>query len=248
MTPPIPRATAPTGTPLLQVRGLESSYGRIQALKGLDLEIHPGETVALVGANGAGKTTFLRTLSGVQPMGRGQIHWNGQDISRLRSDQRMRQGICQSPEGRQVFGPLSIEDNLRLGAYTRPRQEVPGALDQVYALFPILQEKRRLPAGTLSGGQQQMLAIGRALMGRPRLLLLDEPSMGLAPLLVQEVFNVVRTLKAQGMTIVLAEQNAFAALALADRGYVLETGEITLTGSGQDLIHNPQVRAAYLGM
>ena len=236
------------GDVLLKVTGLESSYGRIKALKGLNLEIHRGETVALVGANGAGKTTFLRTLSGVQPMGAGQIWFDGEDISKVRADQRMRRGICQSPEGRQVFGPLAIEDNLLLGAYTQPKQNVPEDLEKVYAMFPILKEKRKLPAGTLSGGQQQMLAIGRALMGRPKLLLLDEPSMGLAPLLVQEVFNVVKALKAQGMTIILAEQNAFAALALADRGYVIETGEITLTGTGQDLIHNEQVRAAYLGM
>ncbi|WP_460535389.1 MULTISPECIES: ABC transporter ATP-binding protein [Giesbergeria] len=233
---------------MLKVTGLESSYGRIKALKGLNLEIHRGETVALVGANGAGKTTFLRTLSGVQPMGAGQIWFDGEDISKVRADQRMRRGICQSPEGRQVFGPLAIEDNLLLGAYTQPKQNVPEDLEKVYAMFPILKEKRKLPAGTLSGGQQQMLAIGRALMGRPKLLLLDEPSMGLAPLLVQEVFNVVKALKAQGMTIILAEQNAFAALALADRGYVIETGEITLTGTGQDLIHNEKVRAAYLGM
>ena len=236
------------GDVLLKVTGLESSYGRIKALKGLNLEIHRGETVALVGANGAGKTTFLRTLSGVQPMGAGQILFDGVDISKVRADQRMRRGICQSPEGRQVFGPLTIEDNLRLGAYTQPKSNVPEDLEKVYAMFPILTEKRKRPAGTLSGGQQQMLAIGRALMGRPKLLLLDEPSMGLAPLLVQEVFNVIKALKAQGMTIILAEQNAFAALALADRGYVLETGEITLTGSGKDLIHNEQVRAAYLGM
>jgi len=243
------RSAAPAvGDLLLKVSGLESSYGRIKALKGLNLEVRRGETVALVGANGAGKTTFLRTLSGVQPMGAGQIWFDGDDISKLRSDRRMRRGICQSPEGRQVFGPLSIEDNLLLGAYTQPRQQVPEDLEKVYSMFPILKEKRKLPAGTLSGGQQQMLAIGRALMGRPKLLLLDEPSMGLAPLLVEEVFNVVKALKRQGMTIILAEQNAFAALALADRGYVLETGEITLTGSGQELISNEQVRAAYLGM
>ena len=229
---------------LLKVTGLESCYGRIQALKGLDIEVRRGTTVALVGANGAGKTTFLRTLSGVQPMSAGRIVFDGADISGLRSDLRMRRGICQSPEGRQVFGPLSIEDNLRLGAYTQPRQQVPGDLDKVYAMFPILKEKRKLPAGTLSGGQQQMLAIGRALMGRPKLLLLDEPSMGLAPLLVEEVFNVVKTLKAQGMTILLVEQNAFAALAIADYGYVLETGKLILSGTGQELIHNEQVRAA----
>lgn len=236
------------GNLLLKVRSLESCYGRIKALKGLDLEVREGETVALVGANGAGKTTLLRTLSGVQAMSAGNIEFAGEDISDVRSDQRMRRGICHSPEGRQVFGPLTIEDNLRLGAYTRPKAEVADGLERVYALFPILKDKRSLPAGTLSGGQQQMLAIGRALMGRPRLLLLDEPSMGLAPLLVKEVFKVVQTLKAQGMTIILAEQNAFAALALADRGYVLETGNVSLSGSGQDLIRNEQVRSAYLGM
>jgi branched-chain amino acid transport system ATP-binding protein len=181
-------------------------------------------------------------------MSAGSIRFAGEDISKLRSDMRMRRGICQSPEGRQVFGPLSIEDNLRLGAYTRPKGQVGEDMEKVFSMFPILKEKRHLPAGTLSGGQQQMLAIGRALMGRPKLLLLDEPSMGLAPLLVQEVFNVVKALKAQGMTIILAEQNAFAALAIADRGYVLETGTITLTGTGKELISNEQVRAAYLGM
>ena len=241
----LPSATG--GEVLLKVEGLESSYGRIKALKGISIEVRRGETVALVGANGAGKTTFLRSLSGVQPMS-GQIVFDGEDISRLRADMRMRRGICQSPEGRQVFGPLSIEDNLRLGAYTQPKAQVEGDLDKIYAMFPILKEKRKLPAGTLSGGQQQMLAIGRALMGRPKLLLLDEPSMGLAPLLVEEVFNVVKTLKAQGMSIILAEQNAFSALAIADRGYVLETGNITLTGSGRELIEDEQVRAAYLGM
>ena len=233
---------------LLAIKGMDSHYGRIQALKGLSMEVRRGETVALVGANGAGKTTFLRTLSGVQPMSAGRIYFDGADISKLRSDLRMRTGICQSPEGRQVFGPLSIEDNLRLGAYTQPKTQVEGDMEKVFGMFPILKEKRALPAGTLSGGQQQMLAIGRALMGRPKLLLLDEPSMGLAPLLVEEVFNVVKMLKSQGMTIILAEQNAFAALAIADRGYVLETGTITLTGTGQELISNEQVRAAYLGM
>jgi branched-chain amino acid transport system ATP-binding protein len=232
----------------LRVEGMESCYGRIKALKGISLEVRRGETVALVGANGAGKTTFLRTLSGVQPMSAGSIHFKGQDISKMRSDKRMRLGICQSPEGRQVFGPLSIEDNLRLGAYTQPRDQVDGDMEKIFTMFPILKEKRALPAGTLSGGQQQMLAIGRALMGRPKLLLLDEPSMGLAPLLVEEVFNVVKTLKSEGMTIILAEQNAFAALAIADRGYVMETGTITLSGTGQELINNEQVRAAYLGM
>jgi branched-chain amino acid transport system ATP-binding protein len=242
-------ATAPIEAEvLLRVQGMESCYGRIKALKGISLTVRRGETVALVGANGAGKTTFLRTLSGVQPMSAGAIHFDGEDISKLRSDKRMRRGICQSPEGRQVFGPLSIEDNLRLGAYTQPKHQVEGDMEKIFTMFPILKEKRHLPAGTLSGGQQQMLAIGRALMGRPRMLLLDEPSMGLAPLLVQEVFEVIKTLKSQGMTILLVEQNALAALDIADRGYVLETGTVTLTGTGQELISNEQVRAAYLGM
>lgn len=243
-------ATAPAVSTetMLEVSGMQSCYGKIMALKGIDLVVRRGETVALVGANGAGKTTFLRTLSGVQPMSAGKIVFNGEDISKLGPDGRVRRGICQSPEGRQVFGPLTIEDNLRLGAFTQPKQQVEGDLEKIYVMFPVLKEKRKLPAGTLSGGQQQMLAIGRALMGRPKMLLLDEPSMGLAPLLVEEVFNVVKSLKAQGMTILLVEQNAFAALGIADRGYVLETGNVTLTGTGQELISNEQVRAAYLGM
>jgi branched-chain amino acid transport system ATP-binding protein len=241
-------AGAAAANVLLRVQSMKSCYGRIQALKGISLEVRRGETVALVGANGAGKTTFLRTLSGVQAMSAGSIHFDGEDISKLRSDLRVRLGICQCPEGRQVFGPLSIEDNLRLGAYTQPKHQVEGDMEKIFVMFPILKEKRREPAGNLSGGQQQMLAIGRALMGRPRMLLLDEPSMGLAPLLVQEVFDVIRTLKAQGMTILLVEQNALAALDIADRGYVLETGSVTLTGTGEELINNEQVRAAYLGM
>jgi branched-chain amino acid transport system ATP-binding protein len=243
-----PGVAARKGEVMLAVIGLESCYGRIKALKGIDLEVRQGELVALVGANGAGKTTFLRTLSGVQPMSAGRIVFGGEDIGGMRADVRVRRGICQSPEGRQVFGPLAIEDNLRLGAYTRPKGQVDGDLEKIYAMFPILKEKRALPAGTLSGGQQQMLAIGRALMGRPKLLLLDEPSMGLAPLLVEEVFNVIKSLKGEGMTILLVEQNAFSALAIADRGYVLETGTVTISGTGQDLIHNEEVRAAYLGM
>jgi len=233
---------------VLRVRGLETSYGRIKALNGIDIEIRRGELVALVGANGAGKTTLLRVISGVQPAHKGEIRFEGEDITRMRAHNRVRQGICQVPEGRQVFGPLSVEDNLRLGAYTRPRGYADEALAKVYAMFPVLGEKRALPAGTLSGGQQQMLAVGRALMGRPKLLLLDEPSMGLAPLLVADVFKAIRALKAEGMTIFLVEQNAFAALAIADRGYVIETGSIALTGTGQALLEDEQVKTAYLGM
>lgn len=234
--------------PALQVRGLTSHYGRIQALKGVDLDVAEGQLVALVGANGAGKTTLLRTLSGVQPASGGEIMFRGTPIGRQRPDARVRAGICQVPEGRQVFGPLSIEDNLRLGAYTRSRAETEEDLEKGYALFPILKEKRLLPAGTLSGGQQQMLAMARALMARPKLLLLDEPSMGLAPLLIEEIFRVVKSLKGQGITILLVEQNAHAALSIADKGYVLETGSIVLSGSGAELLANEQVKRAYLGM
>jgi len=244
----LPSRPAGVTEKLLEVSGVESAYGRIKALKGIDLVIRRGELVALVGANGAGKTTFLRAISGVQPLTAGHIRFAGEDITRLRPDLRVKRGICQVPEGRQVFGPLSIEDNLRLGGYTQPKAQVASDIERVYAVFPVLKEKRHLPAGTLSGGQQQMLAIGRALMGRPKLLLLDEPSMGLAPLLVEEVFNVIKTLKGQGMTIFLVEQNACAALAIADRGYVLETGRTTLTGSGEELLNNEEVKAAYLGM
>ncbi|HIJ63474.1 MAG TPA: ABC transporter ATP-binding protein, partial [Rhodospirillaceae bacterium] len=204
--------------------------------------------VALVGANGAGKTTLLKAISGVQPVSAGSIHFDGRDITRGKPGQRVRMGIAQVPEGRQVFGPMSVEDNLRLGGCTQPGPQVAMDLKRLWDMFPILWEKRKLPAGTLSGGQQQILAIGRALMARPRLLLLDEPSMGLAPLLVEEVFNVISALKAQGITIFLVEQNAFAALEIAERGYVLEAGAIALSGAGKDLLENDEVKTAYLGM
>jgi branched-chain amino acid transport system ATP-binding protein len=240
-------ATAPRRT-VLDIRGLASHYGRIQALHGIDLEVKEGELVALVGANGAGKTTLLRAISGVQPVSAGSIRLFGEDITRIAPDKRVKLGICQVPEGRQVFGPMKIEDNLRMGAYTRKGDGVDADLDRMYALFPILKEKRELPAGTLSGGQQQMLAMARALMGRPKLLLLDEPSMGLAPLLVEEIFRVVKGLKAEGITVFLVEQNAHAALSIADIGYVIETGHTILTGPGPELLENEQVRKAYLGM
>ena len=237
-----------SGATVLKIRGITSHYGRIQALHGIDLDVTQGQLVALVGANGAGKTTLLRTISGVQPASGGTITLFGQDITRLAPEKRVRLGVCQVPEGRQVFGPMSIEDNLRLGAYTRSDADIAQDMERMYGIFPILKEKKALPAGTLSGGQQQMLAMARALMGRPKLLLLDEPSMGLAPLLVDEIFRVVKRLKAEGITIFLVEQNAHAALSIADVGYVIETGTIILTGSGPDLLDNEQVRSAYLGM
>ncbi|MFM8799001.1 MAG: ABC transporter ATP-binding protein [Tagaea sp.] len=232
---------------LLEVSGLVSRYGRIEALKGIDLAVAEGELLALVGGNGAGKTTLLRAISGVQPA-EGRVRFAGEDISAMPAARRVRAGIAQVPEGRQVWGPMPVEDNLALGGYTRSSAEVAEGIERAYAMFPILKEKRRQPAGTLSGGQQQMLAIARALMSKPRLLLLDEPSMGLAPLLVQEIFATVKRLKAAGTTIFLVEQNASAALAIADRGYVMETGRITMQDSGPALLADERVKAAYLGI
>ncbi len=233
---------------MLEVRALASHYGRIPALKGVDLALRAGELVALVGGNGAGKTTLLRALSGVQRASGGTVRFDGADITRAAPERRVRLGIVQVPEGRQVFAPLSVEDNLRLGGYTRSAAESAEMLERAYAMFPVLRERRRAPAGTLSGGQQQMLAIARALMARPRLLLLDEPSMGLAPRLVEEIFQHVQALRSADRAIFLVDQNARAALRIADRGYVLETGRIVLSGSGAELLANERVQAAYLGL
>jgi branched-chain amino acid transport system ATP-binding protein len=230
---------------MLDIVRLDSRYGRIPALTGVDLQVAAGELGAVVGANGAGKTTLLRTISGVQPASGGAIRFDGQDLARLSARRRVQLGIVQVPEGRQVFGPLSVEDNLRLGAFARGSRDM---LEHVLAMFPALEPKRREPAGTLSGGQQQMLAIGRALMARPRLLLLDEPSMGLAPRLVAEIFAQIADLKARGTTILLVDQNARAALAIADRGYVMETGRVVLRGPAAELLRDPQVQQAYLGL
>ncbi|HRH86738.1 MAG TPA: ABC transporter ATP-binding protein [Rubrivivax sp.] len=229
---------------MLEVADLGSRYGRIPALAGVSLRVHDGELVAIVGANGAGKTTLLKTLSGVQPASSGSVRFEGADIVHEPPRQRVKRGIVQVPEGRQVFGALSVEDNLALGAYARGAQ---ATAETVWAMFPVLRDKRRDPAGTLSGGQQQMLALGRALMAAPKLLLLDEPSMGLAPKLVAEIFGHIAALKRQGTTILLVDQNARAALAIADRGYVLETGRIVGEGAAAELLHDPQVRQAYLG-
>ena len=233
---------------MLEVKALSSRYGRITALHDVSLSVGRGELVALVGANGAGKTTLLRALSGVQPIAEGSVHFEGTDVTKAAPRRRVGMGIVQVPEGRQVFGPLSVEDNLRLGAFVRPARELAEGLDRVYSLFPILGKKRRELAGTLSGGQQQMLAMGRALMTRPKLLLLDEPSMGLAPRLVAEIFSTVRALKDAATTILLVDQNARAALSIADRAYVLEVGRISLAGSGTELLGNPRVQQAYLGL
>jgi branched-chain amino acid transport system ATP-binding protein len=231
---------------MLKTANLEARYGRIPALKGVDLEVRAGELVALVGANGAGKSTLLRAISGVQAAS-GSIFFEQADIGAAAPERRVALGIVQVPEGRQVFGPLGVEDNLRLGAWRRGRGNATRTLERVYAMFPILAERRAQAAGTLSGGQQQMLAIGRALMAEPRLLLLDEPSMGLAPKLVAEIFACIRRLRAADTALLLVEQNARAALAIADRGYVLETGRIVLAGTAAGLLADPGVRSAYLG-
>ena len=231
---------------MLDVARLGSRYGRIPALAGVDLRVGEGELVALVGGNGAGKTTLLRVLSGVQPASAGSVRFDGDDVTRASPRARVKMGIVQVPEGRQVFAPMSVEDNLRLGAFTRPASDLGAALARVFDLFPVLRTKRRDAAGTLSGGQQQMLAIGRALMAKPRLLLLDEPGMGLAPRLCAEIFAVIRALKDAATTILLVDQNARAALAIADRAYVLETGRIVHDGPANVLRYNDELRRAYL--
>ena len=236
------------GDALLTVDGLTSAYSRIQVLHGVSIQVPPGELVALVGANGAGKTTLLRCISGVQPISAGSVLMQGKPITGASADARVRAGVCQVPEGRHVFAPMTIEDNLRMGAHTRPAAEIADGLEEVFTLFPVLRERRHQPAGVLSGGQQQMVALGRALMGKPRLLLLDEPSMGLAPLIVADIFRIIRMLRDTGMTILLVEQNARAALSIADHAYVMESGRIALQGRGRDLLKNDEVRRAYLGM
>ena len=234
---------------LLEVIGLSTHYGPIQALYEVSLEVKRGELVAIVGANGAGKTTLLHTLSSIQNASAGAVKLDGKPITRAKPHQIVQSGVCHVPEGRQVFASLSVDDNLRLGGYSLQQEPewIEQELERVYTLFPILKEKSAQSAGTLSGGQQQMLAIGRALLGRPRLLLLDEPSMGLAPLLVQEICDVIQQLNEQGVTILLVEQNARAALGIADRGYVLETGRVVLSASAEELLADEAVRKAYLG-
>ncbi len=233
---------------MLEVRNLQSNYGRVKALRGIDLHVDEGELVALVGANGAGKSTLMRAISGVQPVAAGNIIFDQQDITGQSPDKRVKLGISQVPEGRQVFAQMSIDDNLKLGGITRPNAETQEGMDNAYNLFPVLKERRHQLAGTLSGGEQQMLAIGRALMARPRLLLLDEPSMGLSPLLVDQTFDTISELAKSGTTIFLVEQNAYVALSIADRGYVMDGGETTLSGTGKELLDDERIKEAYLGV
>lgn len=235
--------------PLLEVRKLCTSYGQVQVLHEIDLSINTGELVATVGANGAGKTTLLHSISATQKATSGAILLDGKDITREPPHRIVQAGVCHVPEGRQLFAPLSVEDNLQLGAYIRRknRTETTDNIEHIYGLFPILKDKRNQMAGTLSGGQQQMLALGRGLMGRPKLLLLDEPSMGLSPLLVEEIFGIIRQLNQQGVTILLVEQNARAALGIADRGYVLETGSVVMHDNASALLADNTISRAYLG-
>jgi branched-chain amino acid transport system ATP-binding protein len=234
--------------PLLALEKLQVAYGGIQAVKGIDLEVGEGELVCLIGANGAGKTTTLKGICGLLPVKAGKIRYAGNDITGKPSFQLVQRGLAMVPEGRGVFGALTIEENLAMGAYIRNDNDgIKADIERVYELFPRLKERRRQTAGTLSGGEQQMLAMGRAMMSRPKLLLLDEPSMGLAPLMVQKVFETIMTISGEGVTILLIEQNAKLALEVSRRGYVMESGEITLEGEAASLLDNPKVREAYLG-
>ncbi len=234
---------------LLEIENITLLYGRIQALHGISLDVAEGEIVALIGANGAGKSTTMRAISGLRPVASGAIRFNGEDITRLRADLRVVRGVSQSPEGRGIFPGMTVLENLEMGAYTRrDRAAVRADLDRVFGLFPRLQERRRQAGGTLSGGEQQMLAVGRALMSQPKLLLLDEPSMGLAPMLIQQIFEIITEINRQGTTVLLVEQNAQQALSRAHRGYVLETGRIVRSGTGAELLHDPAVKEAYLGV
>lgn len=235
------------GDCILNVESINVYYGAIHAIKDVSFEVLDGEVVALIGANGAGKSTTLKTLSGLLRSKTGTIEFMGEDIMHAPADKLVARGLAHVPEGRRVFAQMTVEENLEMGAYTRSNSEIAPGLELVYEHFPRLKERRRQVAGTLSGGEQQMLAMGRALMSSPKLLMLDEPSMGLAPILIEQIFQIVQDLHKAGTTILLVEQNAQMALAIASRAYVMETGKVTLSGSGEDLLHNDDVRRAYLG-
>lgn len=234
---------------LLELEDAVLNYGKIEALHGISLEVAEGEIVALIGANGAGKTSTMRALSGVRGLSSGKVTFAGEDVTKLRADQRLRKGLVLCPEGRGIFPGMTVTENLNMGAYTRKdKAAIEEDYDRVFGLFPRLQERKKQVAGTMSGGEQQMLAIGRALMSRPKLLMLDEPSMGLAPMLIQQIFDIITEIAQQGTTILVVEQNAKQALSRADRAYVLETGRIVKGGTGAELLDDPTVREAYLGV
>ncbi|MCY1138758.1 ABC transporter ATP-binding protein [Actinoplanes sp. Pm04-4] len=234
---------------LLEIDNVTLAYGRIQALHGISLTVGQGEVVALIGANGAGKSTTMRAISGLRPVSQGTIRFDGDDITKMRADLRVVRGVSQSPEGRGIFPGMTVRENLEMGAYTRKvRAEIDEDLQRAFTLFPRLKEREKQAGGTLSGGEQQMLAVGRALMSRPKLLLLDEPSMGLAPMLIQQIFDIIVEINQQGTTVLLVEQNAQQALSRAHRAYVLETGRIVKEGTGAELLNDPAVKDAYLGV
>ena len=233
--------------PILKVSDINVYYGAIHAIKGVSFEVNPGEVVTLIGANGAGKSTTLQTVSGLLHSRTGSIEFLGENLMGVPAHKVVAKGLAQVPEGRRVFLQMTVEENLEMGAYTRSGGDIDADLEKVYAYFPRLMERRRQIAGTLSGGEQQMLAMGRALMSRPKLLMLDEPSMGLAPILVEQIFKIIQTLHEADTTILLVEQNAQAALSIADRGYVLETGKIVTSGTGTELLASPEIKKAYLG-
>ena len=232
---------------MLELQDLHLSYGGIRALKGVSIQVNEGEIVSLIGANGAGKSTTLRAISGLERAQSGKILYNGEDITGKPSKYMVEKGLILVPEGRLIFPDMTVLENLKIGAYLRNDRDVEADIQRMYALFPRLKERAWQMAGTLSGGEQQMLAVGRALMSKPKLLMMDEPSLGLAPLVVKDIFSIIRTIRDSGVTVLLIEQNANAALKIADRGYVLETGRITLEGSGRQLLSDPAVRSAYLG-
>ncbi len=234
-------------TPLLEIRDLHAHYGNIHALKGITFDVEEGEIVTLIGSNGAGKTTTLRTISGTLRARQGSVRLDGRDIGSLPAHEIVQLGVAHAPEGRRVFSRMSVYENLQMGAFSRKGEPIEGDLERVFELFPRLRERRGQKAGTLSGGEQQMLAIGRAMMARPKILLLDEPSMGLSPILTEQIFRIIGDINAQGTTVLLVEQNALMALNLAHRGYVLQTGRIILADTAQNLATNEQVRQAYLG-
>ena len=234
-------------TPMLAMDNVHTFYGQIHALRGITLEVRQGEVVTLIGANGAGKTTTLKTISGMLHAREGDVRFEGEDITKVAAHELVEKGIGHAPEGRRIFSRLTVLENLQMGAFSRPKADISPDIERVFALFPRLRERTGQLGGTLSGGEQQMLAIGRALMSEPRMLLLDEPSLGLAPILVQQVFNTIKEINAQGTTVLLVEQNALQALSIANRGYVLQTGEVVLSGSADDLRQNETVRKAYLG-
>ena len=233
---------------LLEIKDLQVSYGMIKAIKGISFQVRPGEIIALIGANGAGKTTTLHAISGLIPAASGSIVFDGRDLAKVPAHDRVSMGMAQVPEGRRIFSQLTVWKNLMLGAYTRTdKAAVQADLNEVYARFPRLRERRNQIAGTLSGGEQQMLAMGRALMSKPKIMLMDEPSMGLSPILVTEIFDIIKSINESGTTVLLVEQNAKKALAIANRAYVLETGNIILSGDANELMHDDSVRKAYLG-